>query len=41
MFTLNCKGKLLALDEPRVMGVITSRLIHFMKGAGLLGKMRS
>src|SRR5258705_2832453 len=38
MFTLNCKGKLLALDEPRVMGIINITPDSFYKGSRFVEK---
>lgn len=33
MFTLNCKGRLLALDKPVVMGIINSTPDSFYSGS--------
>ncbi len=32
MFTLNCKGKLLVIDEPVIMGIINATPDSFYKG---------
>jgi dihydropteroate synthase len=38
MFTLNCKGKLLALDRPLVMGIINITPDSFYEGSRFVGK---
>jgi dihydropteroate synthase len=38
MFTLNCKGKLLVLDEPLVMGIINITPDSFYEGSRFVGK---
>ncbi len=37
MYTLNCKGKLLLIDEPIVMGIINATPDSFFKGHSALG----
>ena len=37
MYTLNCKGKLLVLDQPVVMGIINATADSFYKGDAMLG----
>ena len=37
MYTLNCKGKLLVLDQPVVMGIINVTADSFYKGDAMLG----
>ena len=38
MFTLNCKGKLLVLDRPLVMGIINATPDSFYEGSRFLGR---
>ena len=37
MYTLNCKGKLLAINQPLVMGIINATPDSFYKGHSILG----